>query len=99
MFLIVGVFNDQEVLEHHGNVPTCSHAERCEVLRHCRWVDEVNPDAPWCVSEEYLKQHRLDYIALEAGATVNPQFDTARIKGYDSIKALGECRYVLDVWL
>lgn len=40
-----------------------THAERCEAVRQCRWVDEVIPDAPWVVDQEFLDQHNIDYIA------------------------------------
>ena len=40
-----------------------THAERCESVRHCRWVDEVLPDAPWIVDQAWLDKHRIDYIA------------------------------------
>ena len=31
---------------------------RCEAVRHCRWVDEVVPDAPWVIGEEFLQKVR-----------------------------------------
>lgn len=40
-----------------------THAERCEAVRQCRWVDEVIPDAPWVVDQEFLDKHNIDYIA------------------------------------
>jgi len=38
-------------------------SERYESLRHCRWVDEVVEDAPWVVTQEFLDEHRVDYVA------------------------------------
>jgi choline-phosphate cytidylyltransferase len=29
----------------------------------CRWVDEVVPDAPWVITEEFLDEHSIDYVA------------------------------------
>jgi choline-phosphate cytidylyltransferase len=40
-----------------------THAERCESIRHCRWADEVLPDAPWVVDQAWLDKHQIDYIA------------------------------------
>lgn len=37
--------------------------ERYEALRHCRYVDEIIPDAPWEVDEAYLTRHKIDFIA------------------------------------
>ncbi|KAH9948444.1 hypothetical protein B0H21DRAFT_733324 [Amylocystis lapponica] len=33
-----------------------THAERCEAVRHCRWVDEVVPDAPWVIDESFIQK-------------------------------------------
>lgn len=35
---------------------------RYESLRHCKWVDEVIPDAPWVVTKEFLDEHRIDFV-------------------------------------
>lgn len=40
-----------------------NHAERCESVRHCRWVDEVVSDAPWVINQAFLDKHRIDYVA------------------------------------
>lgn len=31
---------------------------RCEAVRHCRWVDEVIPDAPWVIDQEFIEKVR-----------------------------------------
>lgn len=31
-----------------------------------RWVDEVVPDAPWVITEEFLREHNIDYVAHDA---------------------------------
>lgn len=40
----------------------CRLNGRYESLRHCRWVDEVVPDAPWVVTKEFLDKHRIDFV-------------------------------------
>lgn len=40
-----------------------NHAERCESVRHCRWVDEIVSDAPWVIGQEFLEKHKIDYVA------------------------------------
>ncbi|CAH9142802.1 unnamed protein product [Cuscuta epithymum] len=40
--------------------------ERYESLRHCKWVDEVIPDAPWVINQEFLDKHRIDFVAHDA---------------------------------
>ncbi len=37
----------------------------CLPRRH-RWVDEVIPDAPWVITEEFLRDHNIDYVAHDA---------------------------------
>ncbi|KAJ1301662.1 hypothetical protein OPQ81_008902 [Rhizoctonia solani] len=60
--LIVGVCSDALVQQHKA--PTVmTHTERCECVRHCRWVDEVVADAPWVVTQEFIDLHKIDYVA------------------------------------
>lgn len=40
-----------------------SHFERLESARHCRWVDEVVPEAPWIIDAEFLERFQIDYVA------------------------------------
>lgn len=40
-----------------------NHAERCESVRHCRWVDEIVSDAPWVIDQSFLEKHQIDYVA------------------------------------
>jgi glycerol-3-phosphate cytidylyltransferase-like family protein len=88
VYLMVGVFSDQLCQLH--NVPTTvPHVERCEVVRHCRWVDEVVAEAPWSLDKEHLVHQRIDYVALDEGTSVNPFCDKIRLAAYDAIKAIG----------
>lgn len=60
--LIVGVCSDLLVAQHKA--PTVmTHTERCECVRHCRWVDEVVADAPWIINQEFIDEHKIDYVA------------------------------------
>lgn len=88
VFLVVGVFSDELCQTHHTAV-AMPHVERCEILRHCRWVDQVLPDAPWQLDAKYLHRHRIDYVGLEEGTSVDPLCDNVRLKGYDEMKRLG----------
>lgn len=40
-----------------------NHAERCESVRHCRWVDEIVSDAPWVIDQTFLDKHQIDFVA------------------------------------
>ncbi|PCH43048.1 hypothetical protein WOLCODRAFT_73782, partial [Wolfiporia cocos MD-104 SS10] len=72
--LLVGVVSD-EMCTAHKNMPVMSHAERCEAVRHCRWVDEVVPDAPWIVDEAFLQKHQIDYVAHDEDPYVSAGYD------------------------
>lgn len=60
--LLVGVSSDELCSEHKSRT-VMTHAERCESVRHCRWVDEIVPDAPWVVDQAFMDKHRIDYVA------------------------------------
>jgi len=91
VYLMVGVFSD-ELCQLHGSPAMVPHVERCEVVRHCRWVDEVITDAPWTVNAEELDLRRIDYVAIDEGTSVDPSCDKMRLGAYDTIKALGKGR-------
>lgn len=40
-----------------------SRSCRCESVRHCKWADEVIPEAPWILTPEFVEKHEIDYVA------------------------------------
>lgn len=38
--------------------------ERYEAVRHCRYVDEVVPDAPWELEDEFLELNKVCMVDL-----------------------------------
>ncbi|KAK0476100.1 cholinephosphate cytidylyltransferase [Armillaria novae-zelandiae] len=60
--LLVGVCSDELVKAHKAR-SIMVHAERLEAARHCRWVDEVVPEAPWIIDQEFLDKYQIDYVA------------------------------------
>ncbi|CAK7356406.1 unnamed protein product [Dovyalis caffra] len=64
-YLLVGCCNDEVTHKYKGKT-VMTDEERYESLRHCRWVDEVIPDAPWVTTQEFLDQHRIDYVAHDS---------------------------------
>ena len=51
------------------------HALRCEAVRHCRWVDEVVPDAPWVITQEFIDKYEIDYVAHDDDPYVSAGHD------------------------
>lgn len=61
-YLIVGVSGDKETIEKKGKLVQ-NEFERTEILRHCKWVDEVICPCPWVISLDFLRKHNIHYVA------------------------------------
>ncbi|XP_050384561.1 choline-phosphate cytidylyltransferase 1 [Argentina anserina] len=64
-YLLVGVCNDDTTHKYKGKT-VMTESERYESLRHCKWVDEVIPDAPWVINQEFLDKHNIEYVAHDS---------------------------------
>mmetsp|Transcript_8992 Transcript_8992/g.11232 ORF Transcript_8992/g.11232 Transcript_8992/m.11232 type:complete len:447 (+) Transcript_8992:200-1540(+) len=60
--LVCGIPSDVETHKRKG-LTVLTDKQRIETLQHCKWVDEVIPNAPWCVTTEFLLEHKIDYVA------------------------------------
>lgn len=63
--LVVGVNDDASISACKGP-PLMDDAERLEMVRSCKWVDEVVPHVPYVMSDEYVRwvieTYRIDYV-------------------------------------
>lgn len=63
--LVVGVVSDAEITLNKGPPVTPLH-ERMIMVSALKWVDEVIPDAPYAITEEFMKklfdEYNIDYI-------------------------------------
>lgn len=57
-FLVFAVCSDELTHQFKGYT-VMTEDERYEALRHCRYVDEVVRDAPWTLTTEFLKKHKV----------------------------------------
>lgn len=87
VYLLVGCCSDAVTHMYKGKT-VMTEAERYESLRHCRWVDEVVPDAPWVITKEFLDKHQIDFVAHDA----LPYVDTSGAGNdvYEFIKSIGK---------
>jgi cytidyltransferase-like protein len=60
-WLIVGVLSD-EVAAAYKRRPVMTLAERVAVIEACRYVDEVLPDSPYRVTEEFLDERGIALV-------------------------------------
>lgn len=84
--LIVGVCNDADTHQYKGKT-VMTEEERYESLRHCKWVDEVVQDAPWVITEEFLDDHDIDYVAHDALPYADASGQADDVYGF--VKAIG----------
>jgi len=59
--LVVGVLSDETAASYKRR-PIMTLAERVAVIEACRWVDEVVPDAPFTVTEDFLEEHAITTV-------------------------------------
>ncbi|XP_076363215.1 choline-phosphate cytidylyltransferase A-like isoform X2 [Tachypleus tridentatus] len=61
-YLIVGVNSDTMTHENKGKT-VMTGDERYEAVSHCRYVDEVIRDCPWVIDNDFLRKHKIDFVA------------------------------------
>jgi choline-phosphate cytidylyltransferase len=67
-------------------------AFRLEAVRHCRWPDEVLPEAPWVIDEDFLNKYKIDYVAHDEVPYISSGHDDV----YGLCKRLGMSFSVLS---
>ena len=61
-YVCAGVNSDADILKTKG--PTIfNDKERCEFVRHCKFIDEILPKAPYTPTFDTLKEVNCDYFA------------------------------------
>lgn len=63
--LVVGVVSDEEIVSNKGP-PVLTMEERLALVSGLKWVDEVIPNAPYEITEDFMHQlfndYKIDYI-------------------------------------
>jgi cytidyltransferase-like protein len=87
-WLIVGVLSD-ETASSYKRRPIMSLDERVTVIKACRYVDEVVPDAPYRITAEFLDEH--DIAVVVHGDDLSPE---AIEEVFGPVSATGRLRLV-----
>jgi len=59
--LIIGIHTDTDVASYKRK-PIISEKDRYEIIRSCRYVDEVIESAPLIITEDFIKKNKIDII-------------------------------------
>lgn len=86
-YLIVGVCNDKDTHKYKGKT-VLTWEERCESVRHCKWVDEVIYDAPWVITKDFIDKYKIDYVAHDELPYPMSDTHTDIEDVYDEVKKL-----------
>jgi choline-phosphate cytidylyltransferase len=55
------VSGDNETIEKKGKI-VMNEFERSDILRPCKWVDEVICPCPWIITPEFIEINKIDYV-------------------------------------
>jgi len=83
--IIAGVAGDKDTLSLKGQT-VMDETERAEGISHCKWVDEVVCPCPWIITQEFIDQQNIDYVAHDGDPY--PSGNAGDI--YDFIKKQGK---------
>ncbi|KAN0142152.1 hypothetical protein V8E53_000614 [Lactarius tabidus] len=76
---------EQVTGKHYKFKCVMDYAERCEAVQHCRWVDEVVPDAPCVIDVAFVDKYNIDYVAHDE----EPYLSAGHEDVYEFVKSLG----------
>ena len=86
-YLIVGVHSDKDVASYKRK-PIIGEKNRCEMIKSCRYVDEVVDNAPLMITKEFIDYNEIDFVIH--GDDINSNF----IDFYKVPVQLGVMKYV-----
>ena len=92
--LIVGVYNDTTAQEAFHESPILTMHERIQIIKACRYVDEVIPNAPTTVSAEFMETNGIDLVVY--GDDEQPELVQERYAGAIARNRLKDVRVPRD---
>ena len=61
VFLIVGIVNDKDA-SGYKRIPIYNENDRYEIVENIKCVDKIIKDAPLIITEDFLNEHKIDYV-------------------------------------
>jgi len=60
-YVIIGINSEEDVIGYKRK-PVFSVDDRAEIIRSCRYVDEVIIDPPFYITEDFLNKYNIDVV-------------------------------------
>ena len=60
-YIIVGIHCDKDV-QSYKRRPIITEEDRYELVKSCKYVNEVIEAAPLMITEEFLTRHKIDFV-------------------------------------
>jgi len=60
-YIIIGIMSDKEVIKYKRK-PIFSADDRAEIMKSCKYVDEIIFEPPFYITENFLKEHNIDLV-------------------------------------
>jgi len=89
VYLIVGVTGDADTAARKG-LTVQTHAQRCEMVGQCKWVDAIVPDCPWVVDAAFIGTHDLRWVVHDGA----PYQSEGQEDVYAYVKSIGRFQHV-----
>lgn len=86
-YLVVGVHSDKQI-ESYKRKPIFPEEHRYEIMRSCKYVDEVIESAPLVMTKEFLESNNIDLVVR--GDDMNEEL----LKQQEAPISMGIMRYV-----
>ena len=61
VFLKIGVISDKNATSYKRK-PIYEESHRYELVESCKYIDYVIRDSPLYITEEFIKEHQIDYV-------------------------------------
>ena len=61
-YVIIGVQSDEDSARYK-RIPVFNAEDRAEIVKSCKYVDEVVFEPPLYITEKFIKKHNIDIVA------------------------------------